>query len=319
MAKRTLRTCVTLSLPENARHRFEKPCLCHKRQAKMIAHFPPDGQRCWGAANSSKGRRTTGVRPLSKPLVFDRPMQSEMRDAEIEFLRRVIPPWQTAFALRTALDMGCGVGYFSATLRDLGFQTSAADGRAENISEARTRHTDIDFHVADVEDPALSALGVFDLVLCLGLLYHLENPLRAFRNLRALTGKLLLLESMVLPDDEPYLIVMDEPGGEDQSMAAVSCYPSEGAIVKMAFRAGFPHVYRFRELPDHENYRPGIGRTRARTLIAASTKPLNSPLIEVAVEPRYSSDLWTTDPTGITKTLRKLRRTLKHAGKRKRS
>jgi SAM-dependent methyltransferase len=256
---------------------------------------------------------------VSKPVVFDRPMQSEMRQAEIEFLRRVISPWQSALGLRTALDMGCGVGYFAAMLRDLGFQTLAVDARAENISEAGKRFSGIDFRVANSEDAALSALGVFDLVLCAGLLYHLENPLRAMRNLRALTGKLLLLESMAVPDDEPYLIVMDEPPGEDQSLGAVSCYPSEGAIIKMAFRAGFPNVYRFKELPDHENYRAGIGRLRARTLIAASLVPLNSPLIEVAVEPKLARDLWTTDPTGIARALRKLRRNLKHSGKRKRS
>jgi SAM-dependent methyltransferase len=256
---------------------------------------------------------------VPKHLVFDRPMQSEMREAEVDFLRRVIPPWQSVLGLRIAFDLGCGVGYFSAMLRDLGFMTTAADAREENVLEARIRHPGIDFRVANAEDPALSALGMFDLVLCAGLLYHLENPLRAFRNLRALTGKLLILESMAVPDNEPYLIVLDEPTGEDQSMGAVSCYPSEGAIVKMAYRAGFPHVYRFRELPDHENYRSGIGRARARTMVAASTMPLNSPLIEYAAEPKPSGDLWTTDPTGITRALRKLRRNLKHSRKKKRT
>jgi SAM-dependent methyltransferase len=240
-----------------------------------------------------------------------------MREAEIDFLRRVIPPWQSGLGLRSALDMGCGVGFYSAMLRDLGFQTNAADGRAENIAEAIERHPGIDFRVADAEDPSVCALGVFDLVLCLGLLYHLENPLRAVRNLRALTGKLLLIESMVVPDNEPYLILMDEPSGEDQSLDAVSCYPSEGAIVKMAYRAGFPHVYKFKELPKHELYRAGVGRLRARTIIAASLKPLDSPIVELADEPRHSSDLWTTDPTGITKTLRKLRRNLKRSGKKR--
>ena len=41
-------------------------------------------------------------------------------------------------------------------------------------------------------------LGEFDLVLCFGLLYHLENPMRTIRHLRALTGQGLLLESMSL-------------------------------------------------------------------------------------------------------------------------
>lgn len=246
-------------------------------------------------------------------------MQSEMREAEIEFLRRVIPPWKSALGLRTALDLGCGVGYYSAMLRDLGFQVIAVDGRADNIDEARSRHSGIDFRVADVEDSSLPALGTFDLVLCLGLLYHLENPLRAFRNFRSLSGKFLLVESMAVPDDEPFLIVLDEPSGEDQSLGAVSCYPSEGAIIKMAYRAGFPNVYRFRELPAHENYRSRIGRMQSRTMIAATVEAFDSPELEKATESRPSTDLWTTDPTGITKAFRKLRRNLKYASKRKKT
>jgi hypothetical protein len=47
--------------------------------------------------------------------------------------------------------------------------------------------------------------------------------------------------------------------------------------------------------------------------------PLNSPLLEIAAEPKPSGDLWTTDPTGITKALRRLRRNLKHSRKMKRA
>jgi SAM-dependent methyltransferase len=256
---------------------------------------------------------------LLNPFVFDQRLQAESRDARIDFLRRAIVPWQSALGLKTALDMGCGVGYFSEMLRDLGLQVTAADARSENIAEARKRHRDVDFRVADAEDPSLGSLGKFDLVVCFGLLYHLENPLRAIRNLRALTGKLLLLESMSVPDDQPFLLLLDEPKGEDQSLRSVSCYPSEGALIKMAFRAGFPYVYKFLKLPDHEDFRSGVGRARARTVIAASVLALDSPLVVAASEPKPSGDLWTTDPTGITKVLRRLRRNLKHSRVKKRS
>jgi tRNA (mo5U34)-methyltransferase len=261
---------------------------------------------------------TTGARDLSKPFVFDLPLQSEAREAKIEFLRRVIAPWKSELDFRTALDVGCGVGYFSAMLRDLGLRVTATDARSENITEAHNRFPGIDFYVADAEEPSLADLGTFDLVLCFGLLYHLENPLRAFRNLRALTRKLLLLESMAVENEQPFFLLLDEPEGEDQSLRAVSCYPSEGAMIKMAYRAGFPHVYRFRELPNHEDFRAATGRARARTVIAASVPPLDSPLVAVAPEPRPSRDYWTTDPTGITKVLRRLRRNLKQSRSRKR-
>ena len=281
--------------------------------------LPAREVKCLGEAlASSEVRKTTGAR-LSKSFVFDLPLQSEAREAKIDFLRRVIAPWKSDLGLRTALDLGCGVGYFSSLLQDLGLQVTAADARADNIVEARSRFAGIDFRVADAEDASLADLGTFDLVLCFGLLYHLENPMRAIRNLRALTGKLLLLESMAVDEEQPFFLLLDEPEGEDQSMRAVSCYPSEGAMIKMAYRAGFPHVYRFRELPDHDDFRAATGRTRARTVVAASLLPLSSPLIDIAPEPKPSRDYWTTDPTGITKVLRRLRRNVKQSRNRKQS
>ena len=43
----------------------------------------------------------------------------------------------------------------------------------------------------NVEDPQVRELGASDLVLCPGLLYHLENPFQAIRNLHALTARIL--------------------------------------------------------------------------------------------------------------------------------
>jgi len=78
---------------------------------------------------------------------------------------------------------------------------------------------------------------------------------------------------MAVPDNEPYLIVLDEPTGEDQSMG-----PSVATIRRRdrqdGLPRGFPHVYRFRELPDHE-ITVRESAARARTMVAASTMPLN--------------------------------------------
>lgn len=222
---------------------------------------------------------------MSKPLPFDRPTQSKKRQVLIEYLRGLIPCFQTSLGLRTALDVGCGVGHYSSFLQDLGLRVVGTDARALNIAGARKRYPGIEFHVADVEDPELTSLGTFDLVLCLGLLYHLENPVRAMRRIHALTGKLLLIESRAVPAEEPFFVIMDEPSGEDMSLEAVSCCPSEGAIIKMAYRAGFPNVYRVRELPDDENYRRSAGRKQSRTMIAASIPPLDPSLVEVVLEP----------------------------------
>ena len=239
---------------------------------------------------------------------FDKAHATRIVEARQALLRELLPVCVRTLGLRTALDAGCGVGYFSAFLRDSGLEVTALDGRPQNIEEARKRHAGINFQVADVEDPAVQKLGPFDFVLCFGLIYHLENPMRAFRNLRALTEKLLLVESVATPERVPLLYLRDEPEIEDQGMLSLGAYPSEGALWKMAYRAGFPHVARLANLPDHEDFRSSFGHRRFRSMLAASMTALGDPHFIPVAEPQNPPDPWVTDPTGLTKMARRFRK-----------
>jgi len=131
------------------------------------------------------------------------------------------------------------------------------------------------FEQGDIEEQVILQLGRFDFVLCFGLLYHLENPLRAIRHLRGLTEKCLLLESMCLPEEKPSMLLREEPRQEDQSLTDVACYPSEGEPVKMLYRAGFAAVYRVISLPDHDDFRETPEHARRRTVLLASVAAID--------------------------------------------
>ena len=103
------------------------------------------------------------------------------------------------------------MGFFSKTLEECGLNVCGFDGREENIVEARKRFPHLPFERADIEDRNIRDLGRFDFVLCCGLLYHLENPLMAMRNLQSLTEKCLLVESMCIPDEKPSMLLREEP------------------------------------------------------------------------------------------------------------
>jgi SAM-dependent methyltransferase len=238
---------------------------------------------------------------LANDFNFDKRHARQIVEARQALLGEILKSCAPAVRLRTALDAGCGVGYFSAFLRDAGLEVTAFDGRGQNIEEARQRHPGVKFYVGDVEDPAVQQLGKFDFVLCFGLMYHLENPMRAFRNLHALTEKLLLVESITTPEEEAVLHLRDEPEIEDQGMHSLGAYPSEGALWKMAYRAGFAHVARLARLPDHENFRPVPGRRRVRSMMAASMTPPAGPYFVPVSEPQNPRDPWITDRTGVTK------------------
>jgi FkbM family methyltransferase len=184
------------------------------------------------------------------------------------------------------------VGFFSKTLEDCGLNVCGFDGREENIAEARKRFPHLPFETADIEERSILELGRFDFVLCCGLLYHLENPLLAMRNLRALTEKCLLLESMCIPDEKPSMLLREEPRADDQSLTEVACYPSEGSLVKMLYRAGFTVVYRVVPLPEHDDFCDTPEHARKRTVLVASCAPIDVAGFRLYPEPREESDPW---------------------------
>jgi SAM-dependent methyltransferase len=231
---------------------------------------------------------------LQQTRVFDLPRYRHLDEARITFLRPVLDKLKREMQLRTALDVGCGLGTFAVVLKDLGFQVLAVDGRQENIEEAQRRHQGIDFKMGDVEDSMTANLGSFDLVLCLGLLYHLESPLRAIRNLQHATGTAMLIESMCIDEAKPTMLLREEGPSEDQGLRHIAFYPSEACLAKMLYVAGFSFVYRFIQLPDHPHFQ--ASSRRVRTLLAASktSLPLSQNQLQLLPNPIEQIDPWAT-------------------------
>jgi SAM-dependent methyltransferase len=230
---------------------------------------------------------------LTQKTVFDSPNTVRFNQARRNLLAELLPVWQRDFGLKTAMDVGCGLGYFSALLVELGFETRAVEGRAENAAEARVRVPGLDVQVMDAEGDALPAAGSFDLVLGLGLLYHLENPFRAIRNLYALTRRVLIIDSMCVPARLPVLHLREEnSAAEDQGLTPAVFYPSEACLIKMLYRAGFSSVSRPARLPDHPEFRGTWKQKKVRTMLVATRSEFPSSLLMPLAEPHGWDDPW---------------------------
>ncbi len=245
-------------------------------------------------------RRTTEITIHLTP--FDQKEYRQLIEARGEIIQRAVTRLKPALELSNAVDAGCGVGFFSQTLAERGLNVCGFDGRGENVAEARRRFPHIPFEQGDIEERAILQLGRFDLVLCFGLLYHLENPLRAIRHLRGLTEKCLLLESMCLPEERPSMLLREEPRQEDQSLTDVACYASEVSLVKMLYRAGFGMVYRVIPLPDHDDFRETTEHARRRTVLLASSAAIDVAGFRLIPEPDEAEDPWAKKPA-VTVTL----------------
>lgn len=111
----------------------------------------------------------------------------------------------------TAIDLACSEGWFAHRLLDWGAQRVVAlDIRAQNIrrAELMREHFGIPadklvLRQSDVYDLPLAADEQFDVVLLLGLIYHVEDPVGALRRAHALTRRLLVVESQLTRQVDP--------------------------------------------------------------------------------------------------------------------
>lgn len=263
-----------------------------QRRTRLSIEKPAPAAGTSGARSSASATREITIR-LS---VFDQRHYRRLVAARDETIRRVVGKLKPALQLQSSVDAGCGIGFFSDTLMQCGLSVRGFDARNENIAEARKRFPHIRFDLGDAEDRDIRRLGKFDLTLCCGLLYHLENPLLAIRNLRAITGKCLLLESMCLPEERMEMLLREEPLQEDQSLTTLGCYASESTLVKMLYRAGFAAVYRVVPSPDHEDFRETEERRRRRTMLLASHVAIDVAGFRLVPEPQEGKDPWSKRP-----------------------
>jgi SAM-dependent methyltransferase len=223
---------------------------------------------------------------------FDTPDIVRRNAATKEVLALFLPELVGRLELRTALDVGTGFGYFSGYAQELGLLVEGLDVRPENVEEARRRHPDIPFGVADVEDSALIQRGPYDVTLCLGVLHHLENPLKALRNLRAVTAHLLIVETMATPFPREVLALYDEVEAQHQGVRYLGLIPSKSWLVKSLYRVGFPFVLEPTAVPAHPHYRASLLRHPRRTLVVASKTPLSNPHLAVLPDSPLGTQLF---------------------------
>ena len=258
---------------------------------------------------------------LPGEFVFDNPHARRFVEARQNMLRPILRDLRERSLVQSVADVGCGVGHFSGFLRGLGFDVVGFDGRPGNVEEARRRYPDIEFNVVDVEATSIGERGLYDLVLCVGLLYHLENPMRALRNFLAMARKFLVIESYATPHRQTTFYLREESALEDQSLTSLALYPSESSLIKICYKVGFSAVYRFSHLPEHEDFQGGIRRGPQRTMLLASKFPLALSGLVLVPEPQDYSDPWQTPIGRLASALGRLRNGLrkKMAGQHYRS
>lgn len=223
-------------------------------------------------------------------MLFDEPYYIEINEARWVAAARLLEALRP-LNLHSAYDLGCGPGWFAARLvQECGFDVLGLDARTENVAEAARRVPQAAFDVLDFDAASLDGYPPRDLTFCFGLLYHLENPLLAVRRIARLTGRVLLLETMLIPRPEPVAWLVDEGRNETQGATYNALIPTRGALTKMLAVAGLDHVYEVRFPIQHADFVDTPERHPRRGMFVCAREPLALPQTErvsLAQTPKY--------------------------------
>ncbi len=170
------------------------------------------------------------------------------------------------FSRLSAIDLAAHQGWFASRLARAGLrEVTCVDQRESHVSDSRLiaevlGYREMGFIHSDIFDLDTDALGTYDLVLMLGLLYHLENPVGALRLARALCSDLCVIETQVVPgmsgmvDFGSYRFVrplkgsfglideLDETHGPEAGATGICLVPSVEALTWLLEKVGFRSV-----------------------------------------------------------------------------
>jgi cephalosporin hydroxylase/2-polyprenyl-3-methyl-5-hydroxy-6-metoxy-1,4-benzoquinol methylase len=139
----------------------------------------------------------------------------------------------------TVLDLACSEGWFGHKLLEWGAKRVVGiDLRHENVRRAIAirDHVGIppdrlELRQADVYALDLERLGTFDIVLCLGLVYHVEDPVGVLRRARALTRRLCVVESQLTRQTDPIVHGWGTTDSRETAPASFALHIEDDALL----------------------------------------------------------------------------------------
>lgn len=99
------------------------------------------------------------------------------------------------------------LGYNGATV--LGIEARVKNLEKAALLKEHFELSGLELVCADVKDFRLERFGTFDVVLALGILYHLDQPVQWLRQIAAATDRVLFVDSHFAPADEISLKQID--------------------------------------------------------------------------------------------------------------
>jgi SAM-dependent methyltransferase len=195
------------------------------------------------------------------------------------------------------LDIGCLEGYFAVECARHGADVVGVDAKEVNVKKCEFVKSvlgvdNLSFVLEDAMNVTRERLGAVDVVLALGLLYHLDDPFTFLHNLAGVTDGLLVLDTLVALEDGPQTISGWSPELSDMQDFGSSGRRYSGRLYR-EYEEGADEVERaFSTTASHAN---DLSVWLTEESLVRLLRDAGFALLEKVVSPADAGDWW-ADP-----------------------
>ena len=214
-----------------------------------------------------------------KTPIYENKMAVRHRNRAMHFFDPMVELFGGSLEGKRVLDLGCNAGWWSLRAITAGADyVLGVDGRrmhveqSEFVFEVKGIEKDrYDFVEANLFDLDLRKFGEFDIVLCLGLLYHISKPIDLMERIGHVSTDLLIVDTAISPAKRSVFEVRRDSLEEARDAVdyELVLVPSARAVHDLASQFDYrtvtlkPDFRNVKGMPDYRgsnDYRKGLRR-----------------------------------------------------------
>lgn len=206
----------------------------------------------WHYKFNLKGEHT----PIDSPV-----KENRHRQREKYFFTPLVYLIRESLSKKNILDLGCNAGYWSLKCSEAGAKhVTGIDGRKMHINQANfvfeikdIEKKRFNFFHADIYDFFIKNQITYDVVLCLGLLYHINDPVNLFESMSKINNDILVIDTVINNIEDACFSINHESITDYRNSISsnIVLIPSVYAMIKILKYLGYKGVVLE---PDFEDY-----------------------------------------------------------------
>lgn len=141
------------------------------------------------------------------------------------------------FKGKKILELGAGNGDFGNMFYQLGANVTCFEGREENVKALKEKYPHLNAHVVDLDDAEnfeyMIGLEHYDVVLHVGLLYHLLNMEESLSTFMEYCDHMILETEVMDSDQDGYFVTTEDASRVTSSLDGVATRPTTAFLKRI--------------------------------------------------------------------------------------